>query len=110
MDDETVEGVAYANTARFGVVDDAYSFLQVSILVKVGMANAGTSFYDRYRRFLADEVYETFGTSWNDDVHVAVGMEHLTGRLMGGWQQFDDMLIHIVLPEYFLDDADDGTV
>ena len=59
MDDEAVEGIADADTARLGVEDDGRGFVEVGSTVDIAVDNAGTGFDDGHLGVLADIVDKT---------------------------------------------------
>ena len=43
---QAVQGITHAYTACFCIENDVFSFLQITVFVKVGMTNSGTCFND----------------------------------------------------------------
>ena len=87
MNEQTVEGVADADAARLGVVDDGLAHLQVAVLVEVGVHHAGTRLDDGHAGRVAHEVDELAAATGYAEVDVAHGIEHLARGLVGGGQQ-----------------------
>lgn len=59
VDNQAIEGVAYADTARLGVADDARSLVEVSRHVEICMNDTCASLYNRDFCVVADRSDET---------------------------------------------------
>ena len=74
MNQRAVKGVAHTHTTSLCIVDDARTFLRVTILVKIGMTHTCTRLDDRHGSLLAHKVDEAFAATRNHEVNVSVGM------------------------------------
>ena len=103
VDDETVQGVAHRGTARLGIVDDSLSHLQVALHVEVGVHHASSRFNDRNAGGVAYEVYQSASATWDAQVDISYGIQHLTGSLVGGRQQCHHVRIDTLLLQHLMD-------
>ena len=88
VDEQRVEGVAYADATGLGIIDDGAALLQVAVLVEIGMYHAGTRLDDRHAGRVANEVDQLPAATRYAQVYIAHRVQHLTRRLVGGRQQF----------------------
>ena len=73
--EQAVQGVAHADAACLGIVDNGSSFLYISVAVEKCMAYARTGFYHRDSGILADEVDEAATAARDNQVYITVGMQ-----------------------------------
>ncbi len=74
VDDEGVEGIAYAHSSALGIRDDALAHLQVAILVEVAMYHAGSRLNDWHLGGISHELDEFLASSWNTEVDIATAL------------------------------------
>lgn len=73
MNNQTVERIAYAHPAGFGIEHDIAAFFQISVTVEIGVAYPGSGFDNRYKRMFAYIIYQSTAASWNDKVDLSHG-------------------------------------
>ena len=80
VDNQTVEGVAYTDSACLRIRDYGLTLDYIPVLVEIGMADTGTCLYDRYFRILSDIVDKPSASPRDNEIHIARGIEKLRGR------------------------------
>ena len=84
MDDQAIQSVTYTDTARLCVVYDGLSFLFISLLVEVGMADTGSCFDNRHAGIVAYEIDQRTAATGNDKVYQADGIQQFRCRFSFG--------------------------
>ena len=110
MNDHTIECVADADTACFGIVNDGCSLSSVSVFVKICMADACTCFYHRYGGILSHEVDQSTATAGNQQIYLSGGRQKLVRRFAVSRQQLDGVGVCIKQPEHIMYHFYDGAI
>ena len=102
VDEETIQGIADADTACLGVVDDCFAHFQVTVLVKIGIHHASPRLDDRDAGSVAHEVDKFAAATWDAEVHIAHSIQHLARSLVGCRQQGDNIGVDAIFLQYFV--------
>ena len=102
MDNQTVKGIAHADATGLGITNNRLTHFKVGIPVIIGVDHSGTRFYHRNTCGVPDEVYQSASASWDAEIYIAYGIQHLACCLMGGWQQGDHVRIDTKALQYFM--------
>ena len=70
-----------------------------------GIHHAGTCLDDGNAGGVTHKVNELAAATWNAEVYVADGVEHLACSLMGGRQQGDDVGVDAMFSQHLVDDG-----
>ena len=105
MNKQAIQRVADRYSTGLGIIDDGLTHFEVTVLVKIGVHNSGTSLDNRYTGGVTYEVDELASTTRDAEVDVADGIQHLTCCLMGGRQQGYNIFRYTILLEYLMDQS-----
>ena len=84
---QTVQGIAHADTACLGVADNGGSFRHITLLVKINVTHTGSCLDNGNRGVLPHIVYQPLAAAGDNQIHIAAGMEQRVGRIMSCRQQ-----------------------
>ena len=87
VDDKAVEGIADAYPSGLGIIDYKGTFLQVTVLIKIGVADTCTCLDDRYAGVVTHVIDESGTASRDDEVHYADGAKKSIAGLVACRQQ-----------------------
>ena len=107
---QTVQCVADTYPARFGVIDNRRTFYQIGCLVKISMTDPRTGFNHWNSGVLTHIINQSRTAAWNNQIHIATGIQQLTGRFTSGRQQLHHSRINTETGQYLMNKGHNRTV
>ena len=96
---QTVKRVAHTYASCFRVRHYGRSLVQISVPVEIRMADSGTCFYDRHSGILPNEIYQTFASTRNHQVHISGSFQEGGRGVMSGRHESHYVLIESAVPQ-----------
>ena len=87
MYQEAVQRITYAHPTRLGIIDDGLTFLQVAILIEVGMYHTGTCLYNRNTGIVTHKFYQFLTATGDAEIHISHSIQQFSRCLVGGRHQ-----------------------
>ena len=107
---QAVQCVAHRHTPRLGIVHNALTHLQVTLLVEIGMNHPGPCLDDGHTGIVTHELDEPLTSARDTQVDVAHGIQHGCRSLVGGRQQRHDCGVDAFFLEHIMQETHDGPV
>ena len=87
VNEQTIKGVADADTSHLSICNDAFPFLQVTVFIEISMHDACPCLDNRHTSIVAYEVNEFPSASRDTEIHITNCAKQFGGSLESGWQQ-----------------------
>ena len=110
MNEKAIESITNGDTSRFGIIDDAFSLLQVAFLIKISMHDTGSSLNDRDFGIISYKVNKPTTATRNTYIDIADSIEHLCCSLMSSRQKGNNIRVNIKIPQYSMNERDDSPI